>query len=60
MCIFAIPNQSSVLKVYMQFISEPKSSCILTSLNCDCLINYMEELVKYTIFIRPYFNLFGD
>ncbi|PNP74465.1 hypothetical protein FNYG_12195 [Fusarium nygamai] len=60
MRMFAIPNQSSVPKAYTQFTSEPEGSRMLASSNRDRLVDCMEELVKYTIVMRPHFDLFGD
>ena len=58
--MFAIPNQSSVPKAYTQFTSELEGSRMLSSSNRDRLVDCMEELVKYTIVMRPHFDLFGD
>ncbi|EMT61021.1 hypothetical protein FOC4_g10014061 [Fusarium odoratissimum] len=52
--------QSSVPKAYTQFTSEDEGSRMLPSGNRDRLVDCMEELVKYTIVMRPHFNLFGD
>ncbi|KAK2685400.1 hypothetical protein QWA68_015972 [Fusarium oxysporum] len=60
MRIFVIPNQSSVPKAYTQFTSKPEGSRMLASSNRNRLVDCMEELVKYTIVIRPHFDLFGD
>ena len=60
MRMFAIPNQSSVPKAYTQFTPEEDGSRMIPSSNRDRLVDYMEELVKYTIVMRPYFDLFGD
>ncbi|SCV33494.1 related to arsenic resistance protein ArsH [Fusarium fujikuroi] len=60
MRMFTIPNQSSVPKAYTQFTSEEEGSRMLPSGNRDRLVDCMEELVKYTIVMRPYFDLFGD
>ncbi|KAM0233334.1 hypothetical protein ACHAP5_010421 [Fusarium lateritium] len=60
MRMFAIPNQSSVPKAYTQFTSEPEGSRMLASSNRDRLVDCMEEFVKYTIVMRPHFDLFGD
>ncbi|KAH7254712.1 hypothetical protein FSOLCH5_011292 [Fusarium solani] len=60
MRMFAIPNQSSVPKAYTQFTSEPEGSRMLASSNRDRLVDCMEELVKYTIVMRPHFDLLGD
>ncbi|KAF4453129.1 hypothetical protein F53441_4126 [Fusarium austroafricanum] len=60
MRMFVIPNQSSVPKAYTQFTSEDVGSRMLASGNRDRLVDCMEELVKYTIVMRPHFDLFGD
>ncbi|KAG7406189.1 NADPH-dependent quinone reductase ArsH [Fusarium oxysporum f. sp. rapae] len=60
MRMFVIPNQSSVPKAYTQFTSEPEGSRMLASSNRDRLVDCIEELVKYTIVMRPHFDLFGD
>jgi arsenic resistance protein ArsH len=58
--MFTIPNQSSVPKAYTQFTDEVDGSRMLPSGNRDRLVDCMEELVKYTIVMRPHFDLFGD
>ncbi|RMJ04688.1 NADPH-dependent FMN reductase ArsH [Fusarium kuroshium] len=60
MRMFVIPNQSSVPKAYTQFTSELEGSRMIASSNRDRLVDCMEELVKYTIVMRPHFDLFGD
>jgi arsenical resistance protein ArsH len=60
MRMFTIPNQSSVPKAYTQFTDESEGSRMLDSSNRDRLVDCMEELVKYTIVMRPHFDLFGD
>ncbi|CAM1506142.1 Fc.00g057830.m01.CDS01 [Cosmosporella sp. VM-42] len=60
MRMFTIPNQSSVPKAYTQFTSEDEGSRMLPSSNRDRVVDCMEELVKYTIVMRPHFDLFGD
>ncbi|RBR24730.1 uncharacterized protein FIESC28_02503 [Fusarium coffeatum] len=60
MRMFAIPNQSSVPKAYTQFTPEEEGSRMMASGNRDRLVDCMEELVKYTIVMRPHFDLFGD
>ncbi|KAL6852303.1 hypothetical protein ACO1O0_006845 [Amphichorda felina] len=60
MRMFAIPNQSSVPKAYTQFTGEAEGSRMMASPNRDRLVDCMEELVKYTIVMRPHFDLFGD
>lgn len=60
MRMFAIPNQSSVPMAYTQFTPEEEGSRMMVSSNRDRLVDCMEELVKYTIVMRPHFDLFGD
>ena len=63
MRMFAIPNQSSVPKAYTQFTGEdgPEGADrMIPGGNRDRLVDCMEELVKYTIVMRPHFALFGD
>ena len=72
MRMFAIPNQSSVPKAYTQFtdaveVSDEEryleaegGSRLMASGNRDRLVDCMEEFVKYTIVMRPHFELFGD
>lgn len=48
---------------YTQFTEEDASdggSRLMPSGNRDRLVDCMEEFVKYTIIMRPHFNLFGD
>ena len=64
--MFVIPNQSSVPKAYTQFTDENAadptegSSRMIESGNRMRIVDCMEELVKYTILMRPHFGLFGD
>ena len=58
--MFTIPNQSSVPRAYEQFTDEVDGSRMKASGNRDRLVDCMEELVKYTIVMRPHFDLFGD
>ncbi|UKZ52505.1 hypothetical protein TrVGV298_006282 [Trichoderma virens] len=60
MRMFTIPNQSSVPKAYTQFTSEAEGNRMIPSSNRDRLVDCMEEMVKYTIVMRPHFELFGD
>ncbi|KAF2028414.1 arsenate resistance ArsH [Setomelanomma holmii] len=60
MRMFAIPNQSSIPKAYTQFTEEDAGSRLIPSGNRDRLVDCMEEFVKYTIVMRPHFDLFGD
>ena len=61
--MFVIPNQSSVPLAYTQFTEpddEEGGSRMKPSGNRDRLVDCMEEFVKYTIVMRPHFDLFGD
>lgn len=60
MRMFAIPNQSSVPKAYTQFTTEEEGSRMVASSMRDRPVDCMEKLVKYTIVMRPHFDLFGD
>ena len=63
MRMFAIPNQSSVPKAYTQFTDADAAeggSRLMASGNRDRLTDCMEELVKYSLVMRPHFALFGD
>jgi arsenic resistance protein ArsH len=60
MRMFAIPNQSSIPMAYKQFTEEEHGSRLMPSGNRDRLVDCMEEFVKYTIVMRPHFDLFGD
>jgi arsenic resistance protein ArsH len=60
MRMFAIPNQSSIPIAYKQFTEEEDGSRLMPSGNRDRLVDCMEEFVKYTIVMRPHFDLFGD
>jgi arsenic resistance protein ArsH len=60
MRMFAIPNQSSIPMAYKQFTEEEDGSRLMPSGNRDRLVDCMEEFVKYTIVMRPHFDLFGD
>ncbi|KAF2823657.1 arsenate resistance ArsH [Ophiobolus disseminans] len=60
MRMFAIPNQSSIPMAYKQFTEEEAGSRLMPSGNRDRLVDCMEEFVKYTIVMRPHFDLFGD
>ncbi|QDS75278.1 hypothetical protein FKW77_001017 [Venturia effusa] len=71
MRMFTIPNQSSVPQAYTQFTDEVSESAadhaemeggsrMKPSGNRDRLVDCMEEFVKYTIVMRPHFDLFGD
>jgi arsenic resistance protein ArsH len=62
--MFTIPNQSSLPMAYTQFEDEGGDGSgkarLLPSGNRDRLVDCMEEFVKYTILMRPHFQLFGD
>jgi len=58
--MFTIPNQSSVPRAYTQFTSDSEGSRMIASSNRDRLVDCMEELVKYSVVMRPHFRLFGD
>lgn len=72
MRMFTIPNQSSIPMAYTQFTDEQDpsdadayvaaegGSRLKPSGNRDRVVDCMEELVKYTIVMRPHFDLFGD
>jgi arsenic resistance protein ArsH len=63
MRMFAIPNQSSVPKAYELFTSadaEEGGSRLMAGGNRDRLVDCVEEFVKYTIIMRPHFDLFSD
>jgi len=48
---------------YTQFTDESANdggSRLMPSGNRDRLVDCMEELVKYTLVMRPHFDLFGD
>lgn len=63
MRMFTIPNQSSIPKAYTQFTDSEAAeggSRLIASANRDRLVDCMEEFVKYTIIMRPHFDLFGD
>ncbi|KAJ4336543.1 hypothetical protein N0V95_008592 [Ascochyta clinopodiicola] len=56
MRMFAIPNQSSIPMAYKQFTDEKADE----GGSRDRLVDCMEEFVKYTLVMRPHFDLFGD
>ena len=61
--MFAIPTQSSVPKAYTQFTGGDDAAGadrMVPSGNRDRLVDCMEELVKYTVVMRPHFALFAD
>jgi arsenic resistance protein ArsH len=64
MRMFTIPNQSSIPTAYKHFEDEGGDGSgkarLLPSSNRDRLVDVMEEFVKYTIIMRPHFDLFGS
>jgi arsenic resistance protein ArsH len=63
MRMFTIPNQSSIPKAYELFTSEGAEeggSRLMAGSNRERLVDCVEEFVKYTIVMRPYFDVFGD
>lgn len=60
--MFTIPNQSSIPKAYTQFLEEgqPGDQRLLPSGNRERLMDCMEELVKYTILMKPHLKLLAD
>jgi len=64
MRMFTIPNQSSIPKAWTHFTDADDpvdgGSRLKPSENRDRLVDCMEEFVKYTIVMRPHFDLFGD
>jgi arsenical resistance protein ArsH len=60
--MFTIPNQSPIPKAYTQFPEEgqPGDQRLLPSGNRERLVDCMEELVKYTILMKPHLELFAD
>lgn len=61
--MFAIPNQSSIPKAYELFTSanaEEGGSRLMAGGNRERLVDCVEEFVKFTIIMRPHFDLFGD
>jgi arsenic resistance protein ArsH len=64
MRMFTIPNQSSIPMAYKQFTdaedTKEGGSRLMASGNRDRLVDCMEEFVKYSIVMRPHFDLFSD
>ncbi|KAK0735951.1 flavoprotein-like protein [Apiosordaria backusii] len=64
MRMFTIPNQSSIPQAWTHFTDADDpvdgGSRLKPSSNRDRLVDCMEEFVKYTIVMRPHFDLFGD
>jgi arsenic resistance protein ArsH len=51
MRMFTIPNQSSVAKAYQEFDAEGR---MLPSSYYDRIVDVVEELVRFTVLLRPY------
>ncbi|KAL8996314.1 MAG: hypothetical protein Q9169_004153 [Polycauliona sp. 2 TL-2023] len=64
MRMFTIPNQSSIPMAYKQFTDAEDTmeggSRLMPGGNRDRLVDCMEEFVKYSIVMRPHFDLFSD
>ncbi|KAI9892621.1 MAG: hypothetical protein M1814_001314 [Vezdaea aestivalis] len=64
MRMFTVPNQSSLPTAWKQFEDEggdgSGKSRLLLSGNRERLVDCMEEFVKFTIILKPHFELFGD
>jgi arsenic resistance protein ArsH len=64
MRMFTIPNQSSIPMAYKQFTdakdTKEGGSRLMAGGNRDRLVDCMEEFVKYSIVMRPHFDLFSD
>ncbi|KAL8879789.1 MAG: hypothetical protein Q9198_002667 [Flavoplaca austrocitrina] len=64
MRMFTIPNQSSIPMAYKQFTDaedgEEGESRLMPGGHRDRLVDCMEEFVKYSIVMRPHFDLFSD
>lgn len=63
MRMFTIPNQSSVPKAYELFTSadaEEGGSRLIAGGHRDRVVDCVEEFVKFTIVMRPHFDLFSD
>ena len=62
--MWTICNQSSLPMAWKAFEDEGGDgdgrARLLPSGNRERLVDCMEEFVKYTIFMRPHFELFGD
>jgi arsenic resistance protein ArsH len=51
MRMFTIPNQSSVAKAYMEF---DEAGRMKPSAYYDRIVDVMEELVRFTVLLRPH------
>lgn len=57
MRMFTIPNQSSVAKAYDEF---DEAGRMRSSSYYDRMVDVMEELVRFTVLLRPHANLLVD
>jgi arsenical resistance protein ArsH len=57
MRMFTIPNQSSVAKAYMEFDDDGRMK---PSAYYDRIVDVMEELVRFTVLIRPHAEMLVD
>ena len=62
--MFTIPNQSSIPMAYKHFTdaedTEEGGSRLMPNGYRDRLVDCMEEFVKYSVVMRPHFDLFSD
>lgn len=62
--MFTCPNQSSLPMAWRQFEDEggdgSGNARLLPSGNRERLVDCMEEFVRYTIVMKPCFEMFGD
>lgn len=62
--MFSIPNQSSVPKAWTEFHEEKDGKGLDGRMKSSSLrervVDCAEEFVKYTILMRPMFEVFGD
>lgn len=62
--MFTIPNQSSIPMAYKQFTdaedTKEGGSRLIPGAHRDRLVDCMEEFVRYSIVMRPHFDLFSD
>lgn len=57
MRMFTIPNQSSVAKAFQEF---DEAGRMLPSRYYERIVDVMEELVRFTILLRPHVNMLTD
>ena len=55
--MFTIPNQSSVAKAYQEFDDAGRMN---PSSYYDRIVDVMEELVRFTVLLRPHADLLVD